>query len=110
MLPAEVVVHEVERNRVGMVDKFLAERISKTGEPPHAHPHGEVLSLDVGRADLAVQGVTDNSRGFAGSANRGAVSLLVVVVLAKNLHGLSVVNVRSEGDADRVLVRSEAVG
>ena len=45
--PREVVLHEVEGHSSGQVLDLAAERIGEPGEPSHAHPHGQVLALDV---------------------------------------------------------------
>ena len=50
--PAEVVVHEVEGDRRDVVLQLLAEGVGQAREPPHAHPHGEVLPLHVARGDV----------------------------------------------------------
>jgi hypothetical protein len=54
--PAEVVVREMERHGVGEVLDFLGERIGKARKPAHAHPHREVLALDVGRRNVFLLG------------------------------------------------------
>ena len=48
----EVVMHVVQRHRIGMILRFLGEAIGEAGEPPHAHAHGEVLALGVARGDV----------------------------------------------------------
>jgi hypothetical protein len=42
--PAEVVVGEVDRNRVLVVRKLLRERIGKAGEPAIGHGDRDVLA------------------------------------------------------------------
>ncbi len=49
--PSEVIVHVVQGHRVGQVLDLLGEPVGQPREAAHAHPHGEVLSLDVGRRD-----------------------------------------------------------
>ena len=44
---SEVVVHVVERDHRCMVLDLLGEGVGQPGEPPHAHPHREVLALEV---------------------------------------------------------------
>ena len=46
---AEVVGHEVKRDGVGVIRDLLAEGVGQAREPAHAHPHREVLALDVAR-------------------------------------------------------------
>lgn len=43
MLSDEVVVHEVQRNRMSKVVDLFTECVSQSGEPSHAHTHGQVL-------------------------------------------------------------------
>ena len=62
MYPAEVVVHVVESHGVSMVLHFFAESVGQTGKPPHRHPHGEVLPLDIGRTHMG--GVRVSNDGF----------------------------------------------
>ena len=45
---APVVEEEVDRDGGGVVLDLLGEGIRQLGEPLHAHPHGEILALDVG--------------------------------------------------------------
>ena len=45
--PAEIVIHVVERNRGGMVTELFAECVGQTREAPHAHPHREILALNI---------------------------------------------------------------
>ncbi len=59
--PAEVVVHEVQRHRVGVVLDLLAEPVGQPGEPAHPHPHREVLTLDIAGPDERLVGVAARS-------------------------------------------------
>jgi len=43
----EIVVHEVQGDRMGVVLHLLAEGVGQAGEPPHLHSHREVLPLSV---------------------------------------------------------------
>src|SRR5579884_4080100 len=51
MNPREVVVREVERDRADQVLKLLAVCVGEAREAAHAHPHGQVLALDVAGGD-----------------------------------------------------------
>ena len=51
MNTTEVVVHEVQRDRVHVILDLLRERVRQTGEAAHSHAHREVLALDVGGRD-----------------------------------------------------------
>lgn len=43
----EIVIHEVQRDRVGVHLNLLAEGVCEARKAAHRHPHGEVLPLDV---------------------------------------------------------------
>ena len=44
---AKVVVREVQGGRRFQVFQLLTESVGQPGQSPHAHPHGEILPLDV---------------------------------------------------------------
>jgi predicted methyltransferase len=44
--PAEVVMHEIQRNHVAVVLQLLAESIRQASEAPHGHAHREILALN----------------------------------------------------------------
>ena len=54
---AEIVEHEVEHQRVNVVVELLRESVGQPGGPAHAHAHGEVLALDIGRGNVRHVGV-----------------------------------------------------
>ncbi len=76
MRPTEVVVREMDRHGCGMVLDLLREGVGQASEPTHAHPHGEVLALDVGRVDVLGVGVAAYLDLLRARALRRAVSLL----------------------------------
>jgi hypothetical protein len=47
MHAVEVVVHVVERNRRDMMFELLGKRIRQARKSADAHPHRQVLALDV---------------------------------------------------------------
>lgn len=57
---AEVVVHVVKADCRHVVLDLLGERVGEACEPAHAHPHREVLPLNVGRAHKVFNGFTDD--------------------------------------------------
>lgn len=57
---AEIVIHEVQRNRRFVVLDLLAERIGQASEAAHSHPHGEVLTLDMGCRNVLLVGRSAN--------------------------------------------------
>ena len=58
----EVVIGEVERQRVRVVLSLFAERIGQPREPAHGHPHREVLSLGIAGADVLGSGTALHPR------------------------------------------------
>ena len=56
----EVVIGEVQGKRSVVVLPLLAESIGQPGESANLHPHGEVLSLYVRRANLVRVGLPDD--------------------------------------------------
>ena len=74
----EVVVHVEQGDRVSMIRELLAERIRQTGKSADVHPHGEILPLHVGRADVLRIGFSSDFLRHAGSGRRfgGAYRIL----------------------------------
>ena len=60
MNAAEVVVREIQRKRRPVVLKLLRESVGQASESPNLHPHGEVLTLNVRRANTFRIGGTHN--------------------------------------------------
>jgi len=48
----EVVMHEVDRHRVRMVLRLLAERVGESRELARSHPNGQVSPFCVAGADV----------------------------------------------------------
>ena len=62
MDPDVVVMGEVKSDRRAKVLHLLAECVRETCEAPHAHPHGQVLPLDVaGRNVPEVRGARNRA-------------------------------------------------
>jgi hypothetical protein len=55
--PNEIVVSEMQSTRRLQVFKLLAESVGQPGKAPHAHPHGQVLTLDHAGRDKALSPV-----------------------------------------------------
>src|SRR5690349_9880616 len=53
----EIIMHEVDRDRMRMVLDLLRECVGQPREATNGHPHRQVLALNVGRADMARIGV-----------------------------------------------------
>jgi len=92
----EVVMHEVERDRVAKVVNFLRESIRQAREPAHAHAHREILALDVARGNMLCVGTAGDSFPCRSSANGRAVAFLCFRLVPVMLDKHRVVNVRAE--------------
>jgi hypothetical protein len=57
---AEVVVEEIEGHGANQVLDLLGEAVCQAGKPPHAHPHGKVLPLNVTGGDVVRIGSAKN--------------------------------------------------
>lgn len=106
---AEIVVHEIERQRENVVVELLAESVGEPGEAPHRHTHREVVPLDVrGRNMLAVGNAGDAA--FAGAdARRGAVAARNANLGAVQLHKLRVIDAAGESVVNCLYIRLVAV-
>src|SRR5207245_3333844 len=66
--------HEVQGHGGFQVFNLPTEGVGQSREPPHAHPHGQVLPLDVGRADVLGVGVAGAALSHRPDALRRAVA------------------------------------
>jgi len=48
----EIVMHEMDRDGMSVVLGLFREAIRQPREPPHRHPHDQVLPLNVAGADV----------------------------------------------------------
>src|SRR5260370_41102071 len=90
MNPAEIVVHEMERDSSLVILNLFGEGIRQAGESAHAHPHGQVLTLNVAGGDMLGDRVAANYRRTTSYALRSAVVRLALPVIAIQLdqHGV----------------------
>ena len=56
MHPCEIVEHIEKRQRVAVAFHAFGEAVGQLGEAAHAHPHGEILALDIRRVDMGRTG------------------------------------------------------
>ena len=97
---AEVVVHMEQSQHSDVIFELLTEGVCQSGEPPHVHSHGEILSLNVRRADVLRVGRSDNRLSFGPKTLRRAVTGCPLGIAAINLNQLRVVDILSEGIRD----------
>lgn len=106
----EVVIHHVQRDRVGVVLDLLREPVRQPREPAHVHPHGEVLALGVGRRDVLRFGVAlDRLLPRAGALGRAVAALGALGSGAVQLDQHRVIDIAAERALDRVEVSLVAV-
>ena len=58
----EIVVHEVNRDGMGVILGFFREGIRQPREAPHSHPHVEILPLGIRRRDVLRIGIPLNPK------------------------------------------------
>lgn len=105
----EVVVHEMQRNRVNMILDFLREAIPQASETTHAHAHRQILALYVARGDaLHVRIALDHDALFADDLGR-ALAALAFRCRAKDLNRLRIIDLRSERAFDGVDIDLKAI-
>lgn len=74
--PAEVVVHEVERDVVLQVLNLLAECVCQSGKAAHSHSHTEILTLDKAGGNIfGIRVARDFDCNAAGARRRAVVRL-----------------------------------
>jgi hypothetical protein len=90
---AKVVIGEVESQGRAEIFPLLAERVRQTGQPPHAHPHRQVLSFNVRGTNLFLVWVPVDRCGDRLSQTRRAVaSRILGNVHSENLNELRVIH------------------
>src|ERR1022692_1094040 len=94
--PAEVVVHMKQRQHSDVIFELLTEGVRQPGKPPHIHSHVEILSLNVGRADVLWVGRANDRLSFGPKTLRRAVTGRSLRIVAINLDQLRVVDIIRE--------------
>ena len=72
----EVVGEVAERNGGDVVLDLFGERIGQPSEPPHRHPHAQIVPLDIAGVDVLRVWRPSNRVAFASQAHGWAVALL----------------------------------
>ncbi len=106
----KVVIHHVERDRVGVIFDLLRKGVCQAREAAHVHPHREIVPLDIGRADVRRVGIAFDLFLLRASAFRRAVAALGAFGRrAVNLHKLRIVDIRAECAFNRLKISLVAV-
>src|ERR1022692_622024 len=105
----EVVVHMEQSQHSDVIFQFLAEGVRQPGEPPHTHPHVEILSLNVRRADMLRVWRTDDRLSLGPKTLRRAVTGCSLGIAAIDLNQLRVVNIFRESIRDSGQIHLVAV-
>ena len=109
MNAAEIVVHRVEGDRIGMVLNFFGEGVGEPGKAPHSHTHREILAFDEARRNVLRVGVSRYGFHFAACAGRRTVARFLLAGLIRfDQH--SIVNVASERAFHRLQICLVAIG
>jgi hypothetical protein len=99
--PAEIVVHEMKRNRMLMVFDFLGECIRQSGKSAVAHSQSEILPLDIARADIRLVGIAGNSVRAGAKTFWWTISGFVWYLFRPvNFHKLRIVDIGTENSLD----------
>src|ERR1022692_2292406 len=109
MNAAKVVMHMKQRQHSDVIVELLAEGVRQPGEPPHVHPHVEILPLNVGRADMFGIGRTNDRLSLGPKKLRRAVTGCSLGIAALDLDQLRVIDILSEGIGDGGQVHLVAV-
>ena len=110
VLPAVVVEAEPQGQHRFVVLPFLAVGVCQAGEPTDAHPHGKVLSLDVGRGNAGIlRAAHYRLLGYLRDHRRRIAALFFHAFGAVSLDELREVDLPAERFRDRKPVRGEAV-
>ena len=78
MRPGEIVELEVERYGGNMVLDLAAESVGQPCVAPQVHPHGQVLALHEGRADMPWIRIADDHVPLGPDAGGGRVPFLIL--------------------------------
>src|SRR5437660_6734573 len=105
MYSAEVVMHEVDRNRRDMILNLLGKCVRKPRETAHPHPHRKILSFNVASADVRrIRVSTDDFHISADAARWRIAPHLFIRWCSVNLLQLRVVHIHSERALDSLKV------
>lgn len=109
--PPEVVEHEMQGYGMAQVLDLFAEGIGEPRKAAHAHPHGQVLALDVGRGNRPLGRVADDLGSLDTAAFRRAVPrrAFALAGVAVELDQHAVVDVLTESIGDRDEIGTKAV-
>ncbi len=98
MNPGEIVIHEMQGNRMGEILDLSGKGIGEPGHASHAHPHSEVLPLciagrDMGFVRVARDGASNRAAALSWTVARCALMGWSAIELDQH----SVINVRPKG-------------
>jgi len=97
---SKIVMHVMQTDRVGVVLNALGECIGQPGEPPHTHPHSEVLPLDIARRDVLQVRVAGAAERLGSLDLRGAIAACRMRDLAIELDQLGIIDIRAKAGLD----------
>src|ERR1022692_5339980 len=89
-------MHMKQSEHGDVIFKLLTEGISQPGEAPHVHPHVEILSLNVRRADMLRVWRTDDRLSLGAKTLRRAMTGCSLGIAAIDLNQLRIVDIFRE--------------
>jgi hypothetical protein len=107
--PAEIVVHEVQRNVVLQILDLFAESVGQSGEAAHLHSHREILAFRVTRGHIRRVRVARHPKRSASGTHRRAVMVFYARWTAVHLDQHRIVNLSAEGILNGRQIRLVAV-
>jgi hypothetical protein len=96
----KIVVHIMQADRVSVVFDTLGKCIRQPSEPPHAHPHSEVLAFDVARRNVLRVRVAGAAERLGSLDLRGAIAACRMRDLAIELDQLGIIDIRAKAGLD----------
>lgn len=100
----KVVMGEMQSDGSAVIFQLFAKPVRQTGEPAHGHAERQVLSLDMGSADLRRVGIAADWDHFDADDFGGAVPLFTIARCAVYLDELRVIDAHPEAVFDRIRV------
>jgi len=106
----EVVVHVMDRERRDMALDLFAKAVRQSGEPSQAHPHREVLPLNIAGRNMLWVGIARNSLALASDALRWTVARVAWAFRAVDFHQHRVINIVLERASDGIQISLVTIG
>ena len=111
MHATEIIVREVQSASGFQVRQLLRESVRQARESPHLHPYGQVLPLDVRRANVLRIRVTSSHLGYNLHDWAWGVPLVPMLpIIAKQFLELRVVSIAAERSFNGLGIENIGIG